>query len=596
VAIARPLSVNGSFFDLDRAEILKGPQGTLYGRNSTVGAINLISHNPTFDFGGNADVSFGNYALVKTEGALNLPVTDTLAFRTAFQTLKHDGYLSSGANDADSVAARISGLWKPNDAISALLRLNYYRDTGVGVGDVPLKSPTGSFLNPSDPWYVATGAQNNNNTVGKDGRQNLRNITVNGQLDADLGFGTLTFIPAYITTTYNALTYSGGFRQHYGFHDEQDSFELRLASKSGQRLEWLIGALYLRDVQTGPEDLGITPTLFARTNYTDLGLNSASAFGQTTLTIVDGFRVVAGLRYSHEKKTMDGTLSDVALDLTPLPVPEIQINGDETYSNVSYRAGLEYDLTANSLLYANVATGYKAGGFNAGTPPNTYRPEKMTAYTVGSKNRLFNNRLTANLEAWHWIYKDVNEVQFGVANPFPNVQLLTYNAAEIKSDGIEAQIESLLWSGAKLSADLAYNKATFTQFNLPAFVFGPFNIAASNLSGLDAPWAPRYSANIGLQQRIGLGGFGSLLGAVNSQIKSSQRIQPGTGLGSVTGGTTNTEVSLTYIRPDDQWELQAWARNLENSPILYFAGRTPAGLWGHPGPPRTFGMTVRVHF
>jgi iron complex outermembrane receptor protein len=603
ITIARPVSVTGALYDLDRVEILKGPQGTLYGRNSTVGAINIVSTNPGFEFGGDAGLEFGNYALVRSDGAVNLPVNDTLAFRVAFQTLKHSGYLSSGANDADNEAARVGALWKPNDVFSALLKVSYFHDTGAGVGDVPLKSPTGSFLYPSNPWFVAVGPVNGVDQVPNNAKQDLRTTLVSGEFNADLGFATATLLPGYVMTGYNAITYDGGFQQHYDTPDRERSLEMRLASPSNQRIQWLVGALYLYDQQHGPLDIELQPGAYSRTDLDTLDSTSRAIFGQTTLTIVDGFRLVGGLRYSHESKSMQGALSTVTLDLSPLPLPVTQIIGDRSDNNVSYKAGFEYDISSDSLLYANVSTGFKAGGFNVGTPPNTFQPEKMTAFTVGSKNRFLDNKLIANVEGWYWIYKDVDEPQFGLANPlpspenpFPNIQLLTYNAAEIKSYGVEAQIEYLIWRGGKLSSEIAYNDAKFTEFQLPAFIFGPFNIPPSNLSGQSTPFSPPWAGNLAFEQRFELGAAGAVVADASGQIKSSERIQPGTAIGSVTGGTGTADISLTYQRPNDQWEVQGWIKNITNEPVIYFAGNTPAGLWGHPGAPRTCGISARVHF
>ena len=401
VPIVRPLSVNAAFFDVKRIEILEGPQGTLYGRNATVGAINIISSKPTLgQFDGSIGLTAGNYDLYQADGVVNLPISNTVAVRAALQTQKHDGYLSSGAEDADNVAARLSALWQPNDVLSVLLRGMYYRDTGVGVGDVPLKSASGSFLRPSNPWYVATGVVNNNDTVGPDGHQRLSSVALSGQIDLNLGAVKATIVPGYVTTTYSALAYDGGFRKRYDTPDEQESIEARLASQGDTRLSWVAGLFYLHDHQSGVSDFGFSTLDYSRTDFGKLDLSSYAAFGQTTYAITPDFHVVGGLRYTHDEKQMNGVLSTVSLNLTPI-APGPAIYGKLTYNNVSYKVGFAYDIAPDHLLYANVATGYKAGGFNASTPPNTYKPEYMTAYIIGSKNMFLQHRIVMNVEAWY---------------------------------------------------------------------------------------------------------------------------------------------------------------------------------------------------
>lgn len=596
VPIARPLSLNGSLFDIKRVEILEGPQGTLYGRNATVGAINILTNRPVLNqYSGSATITAGNYSLFHTIGVVNLPVTHKFALRAAFETEKHDGYLTSGADDADNAAARLSALWRPTEKVSVFVMGSYFRDTGVGIGDVPLKSASGSFLRPSDPWYVATGVENNNDTVGTNGHQRISVGMLSAQIDVDLGSVTATIIPGYVDTKYRALAYDGGFRKYYNTPDRQESLEARLASKGDKRLKWVAGLYYLHDHQSGMTDLGVTTVNYAQTAYNKLDLSSYAVFGQATYSITSKLRIVGGVRYTHDHKDMDGALSTVSLTFTPI-APGPPIFGSLTYNNVSYKAGLDYNLTANHLLYANVATGYKAGGFNPGTPPNTYRPEHMTAYTIGSKNMFLDHRILLNVDGWYWDYRNVDQYQFGMANPFGNIQLMTYNAAKLVSEGVEAQLEFAIGRNGRLSIAPAYTDATFRSFNLPAFIFGPFDIPASNLAGTPDQFAPRWSANLRYQQRVHLPNGAALVGAISSQLKSWEMITSTPVLGYRVPGTTVTNLSLTYQSADHPWSLEAWVKNVGNTPLIVWGGNTPAGFWGHVASPRTFGVTFRAWF
>lgn len=193
-----------------------------------------------------------------------------------------------------------------------------------------------------------------------------------------------------------------------------------------------------------------------------------------------------------------------------------------------------------------------------------------------------------------WDYKDVDEYQFGAANPFPNLELLTYNAAKLISKGIEAQTEFAIGNDGRLSLGAAYTVSTFQAFNLPAFVFGPFNVPASDYAGQANQFAPLWSATFGYQQRFHLANGATLVGRINSQLKTSERITVNPVPGNRVPGTTDTDLSLTYQSADHPWELEAWARNIEDTPVMLFGGVTPAGFWGHVAPPRTFGVTFRA--
>jgi iron complex outermembrane receptor protein len=155
VPIARQYATIGAFYDLDRVEVLKGPQGTLYGRNATVGAINLVPKRPTQNFEGDFNLTLGNYNALVMSGAVSLPMTDTVAARIAFSTNRHDGYLSNGYNDASNHALRASLLFEPSDAFSLLLWADYYRDNSRGPSSINRYVTIGQeYQYPDNPWFA----------------------------------------------------------------------------------------------------------------------------------------------------------------------------------------------------------------------------------------------------------------------------------------------------------------------------------------------------------------------------------------------------------------------------------------------------------
>ena len=603
IAIARPVSVNGSYYDLTRVEVVKGPQGTLYGRNSTVGAINIITNRPTFDFEGQVELEIGNYDLYRGEAMVNVPLSDTLAVRAAGQITKRDGYLTNGYNDADNYAGRLRALYEPTSNFSLLLSASYYRDQGKGAGDVTLNGPGGTHST-NDPWFVKEGPVNFFDQVPTDGRQDLESVILSADLEIDFDFATLTVIPAYLDTRYRALTYTGGFEQRIDNSDEQKSIEVRLASPSSNTISWIVGGLYLDDKQFGFTDIGSRPGILQREQTDELTLESYAAFGQITANLTDQFRITGGARYSNETKSLTGFVQILDLNQVPVPgQPVLPSLGRRNYEDVSFRIGAEYDLSPDNLLYASVATGYKAGGFNVGLPPmnpgdlpNTFDPEDMTAYTIGSKNAFAGDRVRLNAEVWYWNYRDVQQVQFGFVNPVPAFALVTYNAAKQESYGAELDGLLRIGTGGTLSGNITYTHSTWKSFALPGFQFGPFNILPSDLSGEDTPFAPRWAANLSYTHELTLESGGTITPGVRTRIRGAQTLNTTGVIGSRVEGTMTTDIWVTYESPNSALEIQLYASNLEDEPVFSFSGVTPAGHWGRPGTPLTFGARARVKF
>ena len=603
IAIARPVSVNGSYYDLARVEVVKGPQGTLYGRNSTVGAINIITNRPSFDLEGAAEIELGNYDLFRGEAMVNVPLSQSVAVRAAGQVTKRDGYLTNGYNDADNYAGRIRALFEPSNAFSLLLTASYYRDQGNGSGDVSLNGPDGSYFT-DDPWFVKKGPVNFFDQVPTDGEQDLENLTLSAELEADFDFATLTVIPAYLDTGYRALVYTGGFEQRIDNNDEQHSIEVRLASPASDTVSWIVGGLYLNDKQFGFTDIGSQPGILQREQTNELSLESFAGFGQVTVNLSDQFRVTGGARYSNETKEIDGFVQILDLNQMPIPGrPVLPSQGRRNFEDVSFRLGLEYDVTPDNLLYASVATGYKAGGFNVGLPPinpgdrpNSFDPENMTAYTLGSKNTFADNRVRLNVEAWYWDYRDVQQVQFGFVNPVPAFALVTYNAAKQESYGVELDGSLRVSEGGTFSGNVTYTHSTWKEFALPGFVFGPFNIPPSDLSGEDTPFAPRWAANLSYTHAFELASGALITPGVRTRIRGPQTLNTTGVIGSRVEGTMTTDIWVTYESPTSAYEIQLYANNLEDEPVFSFSGVTPGGHWGRPGTPRTYGVRAKARF
>jgi iron complex outermembrane receptor protein len=365
IYIARSTSVGSLFYDVDRVEVLRGPQGTLYGRNATAGAINVITKKPKLgDYEGYGSVDVGNYGALTTSGAVNIPVGDTLAVRAAFQQSRHDGYVTAlnkgpgtGGNDRydqDDKSARVQALWKPSDVFSVRLTADYLHQGGAGGGD----QTYGTARVTGDPWTC-------NCSVNL--YRNNKFFSTGGEANWDLGFATLTYLMGYNFSRLdrNGENASTGAPSYFKGKDHTWSHELRLGGETGD-LKWVVGLYRFT------EDNNVDFRVFLATNsylsfiQPEVTAESWAAFGQGTYAVTDRLRLTAGLRYTEDQKARNGGtfLTNAAGAITSTVVLNVADAKWDAHQLESRRR-LRPD-AGSSMLYANVATGYKAGGYYDG--------------------------------------------------------------------------------------------------------------------------------------------------------------------------------------------------------------------------------------
>lgn len=473
--ISRFTSIQGLFFDVQRVEVLAGPQGTLYGRNSAGGTLNIITNKPTQKYGASASIDYGNFNALNINAAVNLPLNDKMALRAAYFRNRHDGYVvDNGTADADQEAFRAAFKWTPTSQDTLLLT---YDHENVG-GRLPgpsatitniLKQPSiltnangsvslvaagtpGSVIVPiktaQDPWHLGQiyGAQDLS-------QQHTWGSGYMAQYDHDFGWANLTF-QASMRDSYsrnrNGTTadftqdprlVSAGVIRPGGetlltANAKWDSQELRLTSPSNQTLTYVVGLYRFHEnsyddhnisynvtyPNTSAATLGqvvySTPLTVNRDTINAQGLDDAyAAFGQATYT-PEGLKqlhLTGGIRYNYEKKAGTGSsLNAGQIVIVPqLNAPPIdsRFNLHGSWSATTYKANVAYDITPTSMVYFDHSTGFKSGGYGFGPTP-AYEPETIRAFEIGTKNRFFDNRLQVNVSAWHYDYKNyVSNVQ-----------------------------------------------------------------------------------------------------------------------------------------------------------------------------------------
>ncbi|MEG3089073.1 TonB-dependent receptor [Sphingomonas sp. PB4P5] len=642
---ARPTAPAGSFFDLDRIEVLKGPQGTLYGRNATGGAINLIPRRPRLgDFSGDMTAEYGNYDSKKIQGGVNIPIGKIAALRLAGQVVDRDGYYSDGYDDEKVETFRGSLLIEPSDRFSMLFMADYTHQGGKGVGAALVASPvtpnvpnlrdrvggadpqitallqqltvnTFRFVPPFS--FLSPDALRNSVTVPRgDGFQDSSFWGASLTTTGDLGFASLTTILAYRKSKPDILTYAPGFPGRFTENDDQMSAEVRLASQGGGPLQYVLGGFFFHEQQDGYNNYN--QGILANTEYFPrLKTTSQAVFGQLTYSVADTFRIVGGGRYTKEMKTLTGSTRNTSF-FVPNP-PSVPINGDLDFSKFTWKAGVEWDVAPRSLIYANVATGFKAGGFYPSAGTNTYRPETLTAYTLGSKNRFLNNKLQVNLEAFYWKYNDQQISYVGPIESTPGnfAQAgVTVNAGRARMYGAEidllfqptssdtfgatvqylnARYESLVYnaistSGAPLVTSCAVRNDTRTAAP-------PTRLFVVDCSGKPGVFSPKWTANVNYEHRFTIGNYGLTAGA-RTRLESSAWLNLDYLDYQRRDASMTSDAYITLSPTGESWSLTGFVNNIEDNAV--FAGGLTRPIINASlltlRPPRTYGARVGFRF
>ena len=640
VYLSRPAAPAGLFFDLERIEVLKGPQGTLYGRNATGGAVNVVTAKPKLgQFSGNLTAEYGNYETIKGSGAINVPIGEKVAFRLAGQYAKHDGYFSDGYDDEDTQAVRGQIRADTGDGFDATLSIDYANVGGKGSGGTILPLLDGkNRLGPSDPRVLAAyfartpTAPVPQISARGDGYQDNKFFGASATINADLGFAKLTVIPAYRKTDLDFVNYASSFLIDVTENSNQMSVEARLANQSGA-LNWVLGGYYF------VEDVRADQFFDQASNGTriksDLNTNSFAAFGQATYSLSDTFRITGGLRYTKDNKTQTTEahtlpfvgfvpnvfpLVPIILDIPSFPTTNVD------FSKVTWKAGVEYDLGPRSLLYASVSTGFKSGVLFAATGLNYSRPETLTAYTLGSKNRFFDNKLQLNVEAFYWDYKDQQISHLGpvqVAStpggPIFGPVFTTENAGAAKIYGAEAELLFQPTRNDLFSLNVQYLHAEYDTLNYQFYsttgaapVVGcpttlTTQIGASpaariynvNCSGKPVVNAPRLALNAGYEHTFDLGGSGKFRVGADTRIESSRFLSIDFLALGKQGSYMMSNARVTYETANGRYALTGFVNNIENELVFSNSLQSPAKsgtIYNQLRPPRTYGVRASVKF
>jgi len=653
-----------AFFDLERVEVLRGPQGTLFGRNTFGGAINITSAAPKLDeFDYSASIEYGSFDRIRAEAMLNVPLTDTLAFRAAGAIDRDDGYIENLSNNAENLGQRDSDnlraslYWEPTDTFDATLRFRHWNQGGIGAGDFGYQvigtvadttgtttDLTGTFV-PGNPRNGAGGVPVDPGPYQVYRDTPLTRTTDSYQIDLDLNWD-LGFMRVRSLTAY--VDYAG-FRQNdsdfspapgsFSSVDTQSEtftqeFQL-LSADDGGPLEWIAGVYFLSDdVQEdfvfdgicaleADDGNAITPRACVDNTYgspTTIGFGrrgnvettSYAFFGQATYSFTDDIRVTAGIRYTNDDKEFNRfalTTFATPADLNP-GNPGVVGDGlanvlmaQETFDRVTWRAGIEYDITEDNLVYFTASTGFNSGGFNTSAGNPVFGPQTIRAWEIGSKNSFPDLNLTLNLAAYY------NEFDALLAQGFDNVPLagggstvvvFSTNAGDADVWGLEGEATWEPIDMLRLSANFAYTNSELGNFILGnPFVQGGQTVQTipnqAVLNGGDVALTPDFTMTLSAQYTYDLGKYGTLSPFLQFFYSNGYQTNDIPFDGSIQDSYTKTDITITWMDADERFSIAGYVQNLENEAVL---NRTTVGgqdaIFANFARPRQWGIRFTV--
>ena len=674
VYIGRPTSFAGVFYDLDRVEVLKGPQGTLYGRNATGGAINVLPTAPKLEENsGWASVSYGNYNAYNVQGAINLRLDDKTSIRMAANVASHEPFLKDGQDRQQTDAVRIQVKSDLTDDLTVRISADFSHDGGDGAGysyvdkftynpaltTLPLGqrftvTPSGIPLD-QGAFSAASQAFRESAQAGPAGRSldSLEGFPflhnnfygTNAEINYETAIGTVTVIPAFRGSRLDDLSGIGFFVRQQEL-DNQTSVEMRLGKVGVGIFDYNAGLYYFDESIKG--QLNISESALQLQQEYTTGTTSYAGFGRLTAHVTDQLRLVAGVRYTYDTKRFDGEANSLTLvclapacptaplfqtvsnfsqipfaippadvPFGPGPVPGSAIAREDSSVNAhlykgepTYRGAVEYDLTASSLLYASIETGYRSGGFNLAAGYQTYQPEYITAYTLGSKNRFLDNRLQLNIEAFDWQYRGQQLSHIGLDlegaqnNYTQNVGTSTLRGAEIDSRFLATRT-------TLLSGDVQYLYSDYTSYTYqapagttaPPYTTCAVTLAANpafynvNCSGKPAYNSPKWTLNLAAHQTFEFGEHKLVAGA-DTQYRTSRYDGFEYAPYELVRANWRSNAFLNWGPSDDRWMIGAFVRNIEGERTPTFATNNAIGGLAVviPSDPRTYGVTITTKF
>lgn len=641
VYIPQPENSSLDLFDVEAVEILRGPQGTLFGRNTTAGAVQIRTRRPSGDFGVRGAVTAGQYGRIDLKAAIDFPIIqDKVDAKVSFMSTNSDGYYCNKVDGKriggeEELAIRPTIRFRPTDDITLTLIGEYARSRSEPTPGVSVPEP-GHLL--CSQWKICPSANlklippdltKADFAVGQNVDTHIKNETwgITGELVWDVGPGTVTWVSNYRKTNSDILldidsTSAPMFQtQRISPHDQQSS-ELRFASSAWDSFDFVAGVFFFHQKFFLFRDTIQKLTPVAAVSHivgnTQQGHKSFSAFAEGNYHITEDLTITAGGRWSWERKAFwqeaFGPFPNPAPRITPDPV---------SWSNFGPKGGLSYQITDDALAYFTYSRGFKSGGWNGrgGTASTLgpYEPETVDGFELGLKSEWFDNRLRGNLALFLNKYKDLQRT---IIRPLPGAinpqETVTQNAADATIKGIELELIAIPVEGLQINGNVAYLDAKYSAFcadlNGSSFfataptspcggaVFnvttpgstGPGNyLFADDFSHIPLQRAPKFQATVGVTYEFAVGNAGTIVLNASYTHVSNLNLSVD-GRAKATRGPVNlVDATISFRDIDDRYRVSVFMKNLTNELYLNnFTGVAPLFDTFGISDPRRWGIEV----
>jgi iron complex outermembrane receptor protein len=617
VYLARTSGALLNIGDFERVEVLRGPQGTLFGKNTIGGAVNITTHKPGNEPGGYAEATIGSYNRVDLKGAINMPIiSNVLAARISAATSNADGFghQANGVDTGNKNNQAIRGelRWTPNADLDVLLsgdktrirermepRSPAFINAGAPIaglfnllGSLYPQFFTGAtdfgpqYLSSNPYFNYATGENTNNLDAWG------TSLNVKWKINADL---TLSSITAYRkqssrsaidgdTTPAIMIQFNEDIHQHQFSHEMQ----VKGTALDG-KLDFVTGAIYFNEKANSISDSFQVPDLrfvIGDTSVHDVQSiknDSIGVFAEGTFHLTNQFSATVGGRYTHEKKTWTQDLRS-QFDNIPFFPPGTQ---EKSWNPVTPKVGLQFSPTADLMTYVSLSRGFRSGGYNGranSAGDQSFNPEFVWTYEAGFKSQWLSNTLRLNGAVFYNDYRDL-QILIVSATPSGGFDIFTKNAAKARTQGVELELLTTPLKGLELSGSLGYLDAKIKHSDYAA-------IASGNTLQL----SPKWSYNLAAQYSYPISSFGKMSFRLN-WVHRTKTYYDNTQTEAIADSFTslNGRVALTS---DKGWELSGFVTNITNRKnVVGGFDASPFGFdilqWGRP---REFGATARYDF
>jgi iron complex outermembrane recepter protein len=592
VYVAGRSALNFDLFDIERIEVLRGPQGTIFGRNAAAGALNIVSAKPGSQWSSRASLEYGNYDTVRATASVGGELGDSGLFvQLGGGYNRNDGWITNQFDgrrlqQLEGGGVRGSIAYRPAESIVHItIAGDYYQERNLSA--VTSATPYTREVN------VNTLPFNNRDVYG-----------ISGTVDVDLDAVKLTSITGFRGYTADRQADNDATEQNTQFGRNQEevgglSQELRLASQGGGSFDWLAGLFYYREVNrlisgislalpTGPAQL----TLFNGQSSSRLLDKSVAGFGQASWRFSPKWEITLGARYSDDQQEVDVTRSGF--------IPRVLSAGNNSFAtsstDFSVKGALRYEIEPNQSVYASIGEGYKGGGLNVSVLSGAlasrqgYLPERALNYEIGYKGNLAKGRLQINLAAFYLDYRDL---QVFITDP-QTLQNYIGNASKARSFGLEAEANARLSRNLQITGAVGWTDAEYIRF-AECSQSGSVDCDGRRLSR-----APSVTASLRADWRVELGGF-KLGFTPDISYTGPTYFDPFNFEQSRRAGYVLIGGEIALAPASGPWSFSLWAKNLAEEDYFTDAIESPnpfgPSVWRYTvGPPRTYGVRARMSF